>query len=71
MNSSPEFTRMLVPGLRDSEAGHWQSRSPLFTACLKWAIVLCHRNPSLPAMPRRVAWALRKGYGFTDNRDDE
>ncbi|WP_134706056.1 alpha/beta hydrolase [Rahnella sp. CJA17(1/100)] len=26
MNSSPEFTRMLVPGLRDSEAGHWQSR---------------------------------------------
>lgn len=26
MNENADITRMLVPGLRDSEAGHWQSR---------------------------------------------
>jgi predicted alpha/beta hydrolase family esterase len=26
MNENSNITRMLVPGLRDSEAGHWQSR---------------------------------------------
>ncbi|MFD3238545.1 RBBP9/YdeN family alpha/beta hydrolase [Rahnella perminowiae] len=26
MSPVPEITRMLVPGLRDSEAGHWQNR---------------------------------------------